>query len=183
MSPSRAGQVLDDLAALGVVERRAAGSHVAVRMIEENVTAQWVTRLARLWRSALDGMRVAAAEIRPAPLSLVVFGSFARGAALPDSDVDVLAVHSNEIDEESHTASSARWVQTLGEWADIAGRIAGNPVSLIDLALDEIAMSRHDRFGTAAEPAWLVSAAREGIVLVGGPIRELRRREAPGGGL
>lgn len=173
VSPSRAGQVLDDLAALGMVERRATRSHVAVRLVPENVAARWVMGLAEVWRSALEEMRLSAEAIRPAPLSLIVFGSFARGAAQTGSDVDVLAVHGDDVDEESDPATSARWVQTLGEWVDAAGRIAGNPVNVIDLDLDDLHHSAGERRRAVQEPAWLASAAREGVVLVGRPVGEL----------
>ena len=62
---------------------------------------------------ALAEMREAARLIKPAPLSLVVFGSFARGEAGPDSDVNVLAVRPDE-------AADLEDVWHLG-WAHLAG--------------------------------------------------------------
>lgn len=177
VSPSRAGQVVKDLAGLGLVEHRVTASHAAVRLDPENVTARWVMELARIWRSALEGMRASAEAIRPAPLSLVVFGSFAQGAARAGSDVDVLAVHADGVDEECDPATWARWVQSLGTWVDTAGRIAGNPVNVIDLDRGELRLGG-ERGRLEQEPAWLDSAARVGVVLVGRPIEELCARPA-----
>lgn len=188
VSPSRAAQVLEGLAELGIVERYHLGSQLAVRLVPENVAAKWILALGSLWRSAIDSMREAARIIYPAPLSLTVFGSFARGTAQAGSDVDVLAVHANDLDD-AESEKGRVWVETLGQWSDLAGRITGNPVSLIDLAVDDLRrepLRVPVRTGTAKsrlaeevrreavqQPAWRLAASREGIVLVGNTIAEL----------
>lgn len=185
--PSRASQVLEELAELGIVERYATRSQFAVRLALDNVVARWVLELPRLWRLAIDDMRAAAGSIRPVPLSLTLFGSFARGVAEASSDVDVVAVHSSDVNEDHDSEQAARWVGTLGTWSDTVGRITGNPVNLIDLALDEV---RHgpvrtrvgsakgrvgddSRWESVKLPAWRKAASREGIVLVGSSLDEL----------
>ena len=90
-------------------------------------------------------MREAARLIKPAPLSLVVFGSFARGEAGPDSDVDVLAVRPDEAADLEDV-----WTDSLGRWVGVAGRITGNPVRLIEVDLEELRRKGGEATGYAA---------------------------------
>lgn len=197
VSPSRASQVLEELAELGVIERHATRSQLAVRLAMENVVARWLLELPRLWRLAIDDMRTAAASIRPASLSLTVFGSFARGMAQAESDVDVVAVHGADVEVDRYSEEASSWVKTLATWSDTAGRITGNPVNLIDLALDELRRSpvrvrvytskqrnaQDIRREAVQLPAWRNAASQEGVVLVGSSLDELATgRKVPAGG-
>lgn len=97
-----------------------------------------------------------ARKIRPAPACLVVFGSFARGDANENSDIDVLAVRplGPKVDD-------GRWTTALGLWTDRASWIAGNPVNLLDVTMVELSsLVRRER-----EP-WR-TIVEEGVVLVG----------------
>lgn len=168
VSPSRASQVLEGLAELGIVERHATGSFLAVRLVVDNVAARWVLELGGLWRSAIDDMRAAGGLICPAPLSLTLFGSFARGTARAGSDVDVVAVRDIDVDD-GDLGLAQSWLGTLSVWCDTAGRITGNPVRVIDLGVGEL---QRNPLGKRL-PAWRVAACREGIVLVGSSLLEL----------
>jgi predicted nucleotidyltransferase len=171
VSSSQAGLVVEDLAELGIVERHETPAAVLVRLVTDNVAAMAVKQLSGLWDSAVKEMREAAALIEPAPVSLTLFGSFAHAAARRDSDVDVFAVHDPEV--ERTTVTGDRWQDTIGTWVDTAGRITGNPVNLIDLALEEVRALPNKGW-----PDWLRSAALEGIVLTGQPVRELTKEGA-----
>jgi predicted nucleotidyltransferase len=162
VSPSRTGQVLDDLAELGVVERRElAGGHVLVRLMPASAAGKLFVEAGSLWSAAVEAMREEASSIEPAPVTLTVFGSFARGQARRDSDVDGVAVHA---DANEGTERGERWAETSAAWVDAAGRITGNPVNLIDLDIDELG---------GELPEWLASAARDGLVLAGIPVPTL----------
>jgi DNA-binding MarR family transcriptional regulator len=133
VSPTQASEVLGRLGKLGVIQRRDVGRSALVRLDRSNAAGRLIERLATLHGEVLEQLRDAAADIAPTPAALVVFGSFARGQATPESDVDVLAVRPKGIG-----ADDEQWVSSLGHWADLAGHIAGNPVNLIDVALSDV---------------------------------------------
>ena len=78
-------------------------------------------------------LQEAAAHIAPPPPTLAVFGSFARGEARSESDIDVLAVRPDEV-----AAADPSWSDSLGRWTDKAREITGNPVNLIEAQASEI---------------------------------------------
>ena len=114
VSWSRTADIVDDLADLGLIERRQTPGAVLVRLVTDNVVAKLVQQAADLRSDAIEGMREAAGDIRPAPRSLVVFGSFARGTADRDSDVDVVAVTTNAVG--TRTGS---WEESMGRWSQL----------------------------------------------------------------
>jgi predicted nucleotidyltransferase len=162
VSWSQTAQVVDDLADLGIVERRQTPGATLVRLVPGNVGAELLRSLTDLRVPATDALRRVAASIAPAPLNLTVFGSFARGEARRDSDIDVVAVHpSFKTDGEDN-----RWYDSVGRWVDEAMAITGNPVNLIDLGGDELLNGQQ-----AAE--WVEAAVKEGVTLAGRPLAEL----------
>ena len=144
------------LVRLGLVERRDVGSAGLVRLIRDNEAARAVLMLADLQRGVLARLAGEARKIRPSPACLVVFGSFARGEAHENSDIDVLAVPPSEAQVDD-----GRWTAALGQWTDRAARIAGNPVNLLEVTMDELPkLVRRER-----EP-WR-TIVEEGVVLIG----------------
>jgi predicted nucleotidyltransferase len=162
VSWSQTAQVIDDLADLGIVERRQTPGATLVRFVPGNVGAELLRSLTDLRVPATDALRRAAAGIEPVPLSLTVFGSFARGEARRDSDVDVVAVHPSFATD----GDDDRWYDSVGRWVDEATAITGNPVNLIDLGANELLTGRK-----VAE--WMAEALKEGVTLAGRPLSEL----------
>lgn len=162
VSWSRTSEIVDDLVDLGLVERRQTPGGVLVRLIPDNVAARVIQGVADLRSDAIKAMRQAAADIHPAPLSLVVFGSFARGTARRDSDIDVLAVAPKAV-----TTGSSSWEETMGCWVAATTTAAGNPVKLIQIGVDELAAR------PARRPGWLQEASDQGILLAGKPLSDL----------
>lgn len=156
VSVGRANVVVNRLVALGMVERREAGPAVLVSLVRDNEATRAVLALARLWDGVMARLRIAARAIDPAPASLVVFGSFAARTADEHSDVDVLAVRPAGV-----KADDPRWVESLGRWADLARRIIGNPVNLIEASVEHVAELR-GRQGSVWE-----AASGDGVVLAG----------------
>jgi predicted nucleotidyltransferase len=140
--------VLHRLISLGLVERREAGSAAQVTLVRENAAAQAVVALVELRDTVVDRMRAEAATIQPAPASLVIFGSFARGDAHEDSDIDVLAVRARGVRMDNDS-----WTDSLHAWADRSTRLAGNPVNLLDESAEDM--------------------PRDGVLLAGRPLAEL----------
>lgn len=163
VSPQQASVVIGRLVELGVVERRDVPPASLVRLSPDNVAAQAVLAVAGVRRTALDRLTALAADIRPAPASLTVFGSFARGEADSASDLDVLAVRPPRL-----PSSDDGWTDSLGSWADRATRVVGNPVNLIEATSEELpALLR--RKG----PSVWRDAAIEGLILTGSPLTDL----------
>ncbi len=76
----------------------------------------------------------AASKIRPAPVSVITFGSFARGDSDIDSDIDVIIVRPPSID-----ADDDRWTRTVERWRTIVSRVAGNTVEILDVGANAVA--------------------------------------------
>jgi hypothetical protein len=195
VSWSQTAQVIDDLADLGIVDRRQTPGAILVRLVPGNVVSDLVRSMTDLRVPVIDALRRAAVDIAPAPLNLTLFGSFARGEARRDSDVDVVAVHpllcrssdgsgfgdgsgkcfstgagSGFADGSGYGGGgddhSAGWPDSIGRWVERATAVVGNPVNLVDLGEDEL---QTDRKPTG----WLGQAAKEGVTLVGRPLAEL----------
>jgi hypothetical protein len=120
-----------------------------------------VRALARSRDIVLAELRESAAAIAPAPMSLAVFGSFARGEADADSDLDVVAVR-----EATAGPDDDRWGAALERWRHGARQLTGNPVNLIELEEGEAAELIETR-----RPPW-DEIAREGVTLAGKPLAE-----------
>src|SRR5664280_104596 len=156
VSANQATVVLNRLVRLGLVERRDVGAAALVRLVRENEAARSVLALVDLRQGVLTRLAEEAKKIRPVPTCLAVFGSFARGEAHENSDIDVLAVPPS-----AGQADGGRWTATLGEWSDQAARITGNPVNLLEATVEELArLVRRER------APWR-TIVEEAVVLVG----------------
>jgi predicted nucleotidyltransferase len=133
VSPNRATSILNQLIDLGLVERREAGTAALVRLCRDNEAARLILQLAGLPETVRQRLAETAHAIVPAPASVTLFGSFARGHAVAGSDVDILVVRPAAV-----TADDAGWTDALGRWSDSARRIAGNPVNLVVVSETEV---------------------------------------------
>lgn len=157
VSPQQTSVVIGKLVELGVVERRDVPPASLVGLAAENLVAQAVLSLADLRQAALERLGELALDIRPAPVSLMVFGSFARGEADAESDLDVLAVR-----PRGPARDNDEWTDSLWSWTAAATRAVGNPVNVMEAAEEEIS-------GLLRRPGPTVwtEIIRDGIVLVG----------------
>lgn len=165
VSPQQASVVIGRLVDLGVVVRRDVPPASLVRLDPENLAAQAVIAIAGLRQAGIDHMRRLAADITPPPASLVVFGSFARGEAGPESDIDVLAVRPAGMDSDSD-----EWTESLGVWTERARRTLGNPVNVIEVAAEEI-----PALLARPGPSVWQDASRDGIAIAGEPLERLAK--------
>jgi predicted nucleotidyltransferase len=110
----------------------------------------------------MDRLTDAARHVEPPPVSLIVFGSFARGEADTESDLDILAVRSSQV-----AADDNEWIDSLGRWEVDARKIVGNPVNMMVVSFDEVPSLLRRRSGP-----WQ-TIAREGIPLLGSPLSAL----------
>lgn len=165
VSPQQASVVIGRLVDLGVVVRRDVPPASLVRLDPENLAAQAVIAIAGLRQAGIEHMRQLAADITPPPASLVVFGSFARGEAGPESDIDVLAVRPAGMDSDS---DSDEWTESLGVWTERARRALGNPVNVIEVAAEEI-----PALLARPGPSVWQDARRDGIAIAGEALETL----------
>src|SRR4051812_28639181 len=93
-------KVLDRLVDEGVVNRRPAGSAKLYRLNREHLAAPAIEALAGMRRELLRRMRDAATAWEITPAGVVLFGSFARGEASRESDVDILVVRPAQVDAD-----------------------------------------------------------------------------------
>ncbi len=117
---------------LGVVERREIPPSSQFRLIRENVAAQAIIELARSRDTALDRIGAAATALPLPPVSVIVFGSFARGQADEHSDLDAIIVRPDDVDEDDDA-----WATTIEQWRNDAQAITGNRVEILELARHE----------------------------------------------
>lgn len=162
VSPAQASRVLPRLVALGVVERRDVPPASLYRLVRENLMAQAVLDLVDVRDRTIDRLRVLAGAIRPAPASIVLFGSVARGEADAGSDLDVLVVRRADVDEDDE-----RWSRTLGDWLIEARRATGNHVNHLEVSAAEVPSRLRSR-----KPLWR-AIQRDGVLLAGESLQSL----------
>ena len=163
ISEAQASRLLPELVALGVVERREVPPASLFRLVPEHVASRALLALARSTDSVLDEMgRLAGALPRP-PVSVIVFGSFARMEADAESDIDVVVVRPAGVGEDSDA-----WAESLEAWRSDVRRLTGNRVEVLELGAEEAARKVSGRSHVWAD------IHRDGRVVHGLGIDELR---------
>jgi predicted nucleotidyltransferase len=162
---TRASAVLGELAALGVVSRRQVGPTALVRLNRENMVGGIVAELGDAQHRAAERLRALAEKIEPQPVSLTIYGSFARGTATALSDIDILAVRPADVDED-------KWAGSLTSFSLAAEAVTGNKVHILDYGVSDL----RDRYPAGREDAggqFWHSVTDDAITLAGVGIREL----------
>jgi len=167
VSLAHASRIMPVLVDLGVVGRREAPPSALFQFIPENVASRAITALTCTRKIVLKELEVAASQIDPAPLSVIVFGSLARGQADSASDIDVLVVRPRSVDEDDDA-----WHRGLDGWRKHACLVAGNRVEVLEV--DEDAAGRSLR---RHKPLW-TDIERDGVVIFGSGLPALRKRRS-----
>lgn len=165
ISVAQASRVMPGLVDLGLVERREIPPSSQFRLIRENVAAQAIIELARSRETALNQIGSAAADLPVPPVSVIVFGSIARGDADQHSDLDVIIVRPDDVDDDDDA-----WATSVERWRSEAQAIAGNAVEVLEVTQAE---ARTKLCGNAQ--LWR-DVARDGIVVHGLMMSDLRER-------
>lgn len=164
VSQAQASRVLPGLVDLGVVERREVPPASLFRLVPQHVGARALLLIARATDTVLDEIRRLTEALPRPPLSVVVFGSFARREAGADSDIDLVVVRPTEIDEDDEA-----WAESLEGWRRDVRQLTGNPVEVLEVSEDEAA-SR-----LAGNSQLWVDVGRDGQIVHGLGLDELRR--------
>jgi predicted nucleotidyltransferase len=160
---------LERLVRQGIVQREAAGNALMHRLNREHVGAAAVMTLASMRSELWSRLRSTIGEWAVTAIHASVFGSAARGDGTADSDIDLFIVRHDEVD-----ADDARWRDQLDGLGELVRTWTGNSASLIEQSAREV----RDLATRPRPPAVIDELRRDGIDLVGEPIRTLLRREA-----
>jgi predicted nucleotidyltransferase len=161
VSPAQASRILPQLSQLGIVQRRDAPPTALFRFVPENVASQFVHALSRSRDYVLSELGGRAEALPVRPISVVVFGSLARGEADRGSDVDALFVRPHGVEDEN-------WAASVEEWRQSARRLTGNRVDVLEADGPDIA-----RLLRGHKPLWK-DIARDGVVVYGEGLEQLR---------
>lgn len=163
VSSAQASRVLPHLVALGVVARRDVPPSALFSLVDDHVAGRLLRELSWCWHVVFDDIGELAAAIRPEPVSVIVFGSLARGDGEVGHDVDVVVVRPDDTAEEDPA-----WTASVVSWCEAVRRLTGDDVDLRDVAETEVT-------SRLARPRGLWAAvAREGVAVRGSSVDELR---------
>ncbi len=149
---TRVGQlpVLNRLVEHGLVIADPSNRGFLYRLNRDHVLAEAVLVAARARATLLQRMAERAAALQPEAVHASVFGSFARGDAGPDSDIDVLII------TRPGAARDDEWAERVRTLADDVLAWTGNRMEHVTVTLQRL----HD-IAAAGEPivaAWLDEA-------------------------
>lgn len=134
-------RVLARLVAQGVVVVDAPGRYPVYRLNREHVSAPHIEALTVVRREIIDRIVGALAAWELAPAHAGLFGSFARGTADADSDIDVLIVRPEGMD----AGVEDTWANQLAHLQDKIRSWTGNAAQLVELSPSTLAlMARRD---------------------------------------
>lgn len=165
---TRVGQlpVLNRLVEHGLVIADPANRGFLYRLNRDHVLADAVLAAARARTTLLQRMAESAAALRPEPVHVSLFGSFARGGAGPDSDVDLLIV------THQGSALADAWMDQVRTLADRVLAWTGNRMQHVTLTVERL-----QHIAAAREPivaTWL----DEAVLLHGTALDEFVRPRA-----
>ena len=163
VSEAQASRILPGLVAIGLVERREAPPSALFRVVRDHIAAGPVLALARSRDRMIQQMREIAEGLPVPAVSVIVFGSFARGQADHESDIDTLMIRpsgNGELDEA--------WSASVQQWIDRVGEVSGNRVEVLETDEDDVP-ARLDREGSVWQ-----DIERDGLIIHGPPLDSFR---------
>ena len=155
VSPAQASRVMPRLVELGIVDRYEVPPASQFVLARSNVAAQLLLTLADAQSTTLRQIGEAASLISPEPVSVIAFGSFARGEADAESDIDLAVVRADEVDDDE------QWGESIDVWRRQVLALTGNEVEIIEATVSEAARKLRGR-----SELWL-NIQRDGIVVHG----------------
>lgn len=134
VSQKRVSDILNTLTKAGIVTRQVAGSSYLHRLNREHLAADAVIQLASI-RDRLIGRIIDEVGTWHTPAEGVwLFGSVARGDGGLDSDVDILAVRTDDVE-----ADDSLWLVQLDGLAQAVASWTGNDCRIVEYSAEEIA--------------------------------------------
>ena len=133
VSVAQASRVLPGLVDLGLVERREVPPSSQFLLVRSHVAAGPILALANARESVCVELGRLAKLLPIRPLSVIVFGSLARGEADVESDVDMVVVRPRGVSDDD------AWGISVERWRVAVHRLTGNAVEILEVAADEMA--------------------------------------------
>lgn len=167
-SPSGVQKVLDDLVSNGVVIAEPAGRARLYTLNRDHVAAQAIDQLAHLRDVLLERIKAEANAWQLPAKAIWLFGSTARGQGDSDSDLDLLIVRPDEIDD-----SDRIWLEQVDTLSAHASLWSGNSCEVVEYSAHEL----RDLIGHRAR---LVTELRRDALPITGitPQQALNQRQA-----
>ena len=165
VSPAQASRVMPRLVELGIVDRYEVPPASQFVLARSNVAAQLLLTLADAQSMTLRQIGEAASVISPGPVSIIAFGSFARGEADADSDIDLAVVRADDVDDDDE-----RWAESIDAWRRQVRALTGNEVEIIEATASEAVRKLRGR-----SELWR-NIRRDGIVVHGRTLDALTER-------
>lgn len=159
-------KVLARLVVQGVVLVETPARYPIYRLNREHLAAPHIEALSKVRGELVGLIRSEVADWEIEPIHAGLFGSFARGTADAESDIDVLLVRPEALDDGDDVA----WLEQVGRLDQHITAWTGNAAQIIDLTPGTLSQMARD-----ADP--LVDSWRaDDIVLQGERILDLLRR-------
>lgn len=133
-------KVLARLVRQGVVLVETPARYALYRLNREHVATPHIEALTRVRDEIFERIRAEVAGWQVEPLHAGLFGSFARGTADSESDIDVLLVRPVPMEEFEEDA----WMDQLGRLDRRIRMWTGNAAQIIDLAPATLDQMAHD---------------------------------------
>lgn len=131
-SQTGANKALKKLVASGLVLARPAGNAILYSLNRDHLAAGPVLELADLRSVLLARIKAHVAGWKVQPVSVVLFGSMARGQGTASSDNDLLVIRPTNVDVEDEL-----WVRQVTELSDAVQRWSGNVCEILEYSNDE----------------------------------------------
>lgn len=167
LSPRGAQLALMPLVAAGLVDKTTLPPAYGFMLNPDHLSAEGLLALADPGGLLMERIASLVGQWRPSAVSVVLFGSFARGEAGPDSDVDLLVVRPASMD-----ALDPVWERNLGDLERSVGRWTGNRAEVIEYSVEEL------KERDASDTPFLRAVVAEGLTVAGKPFHTLLRSAA-----
>ncbi len=125
--------MLDDLVRNGVVIAEPAGRAKLYTLNHEHVAYSAIVTLARLRELLLERLKAEADSWEVPAEAVWLFGSTARGQGGTDSDLDLLIVRRDDVDE-----SDPRWLEQVETLTQRATLWSGNSCQVVEYSAQEV---------------------------------------------
>jgi predicted nucleotidyltransferase len=157
-------KVLSRLVAQGVVLVENPARYPLYRLNREHLAAPHIEALTRLRGELVERIRDAVGGWEIKPVHAGLFGSFARGVADAESDIDVLVVRPESLFDEG------TWLVQIDSLDRLIPALTGNAAQIIDLS--PATLGRMTREGDPLVDSWRA----DDLCLQGEPLLDLLRR-------
>ena len=169
VSHTQANTVLKSLAAAGIVSSESRPPANLYSLNRRHVAADPIVSLVSMRTELFDRMHGAVESWAPQPAAMLLFGSFARGDATADSDIDMLLIRPDSVDQDAPA-----WQKQIAQFEQDVADWSGSDCNAVEFSQSEFV-----ELATAGErlPS---DVARDGIHLYGDPLpRAAIRRGNP----